>query len=79
MRKTRDPAPLPPPEASAESRPCPICGSPVTARSRAESREWPFCSPRCKLIDLGRWLSGEYRIPGRPADPERELPESDPT
>jgi endogenous inhibitor of DNA gyrase (YacG/DUF329 family) len=24
--------------------------------------EWPFCSPRCKLIDLGRWLDGSYRI-----------------
>jgi endogenous inhibitor of DNA gyrase (YacG/DUF329 family) len=29
--------------------------------------EWrPFCSERCKLADLGRWLSGEYRIPGAP-------------
>ncbi len=24
----------------------------------------PFCSERCKLIGLGRWLGGEYRIPG---------------
>jgi endogenous inhibitor of DNA gyrase (YacG/DUF329 family) len=24
---------------------------------------FPFCSPRCKLIDLGRWLGGKYRIP----------------
>ena len=23
---------------------------------------WPFCSRRCQLIDLGRWLGGEYRI-----------------
>lgn len=31
---------------------------PVDARFR------PFCSERCKMADLGRWLSGEYRIPG---------------
>jgi len=26
----------------------------------------PFCSERCKLLDLGRWLDGRYRIPGDP-------------
>jgi endogenous inhibitor of DNA gyrase (YacG/DUF329 family) len=25
---------------------------------------WPFCSDRCRLADLGRWLGEEYRIPG---------------
>jgi endogenous inhibitor of DNA gyrase (YacG/DUF329 family) len=31
----------------------------------------PFCSERCKLVDLGRWLSEEYRVPTaeRPPDP----------
>ena len=24
--------------------------------------DWPFCSPRCKTIDLGRWLGGAYRV-----------------
>jgi uncharacterized protein len=24
--------------------------------------EWPFCSKRCRLVDLGRWLGGSYRI-----------------
>lgn len=28
--------------------------------------EWPFCSPRCKLIDLGRWLGGAYRLESKP-------------
>jgi uncharacterized protein len=38
---------------------CASCGrGPVSARWR------PFCSERCKLVDLGRWLSGGYRIPG---------------
>ena len=38
-------------------RPCPECGKPST---RAD---YPFCSPRCKDIDLNRWLSGSYAIP----------------
>jgi uncharacterized protein len=36
---------------------CPICGKPADARHR------PFCSKRCALLDLGRWLKGDYRIP----------------
>ncbi len=35
---------------------CRICGKPVSAKDR------PFCSPRCRNIDLGRWLKGSYRI-----------------
>lgn len=38
-------------------RSCPICGSP------AEMKHRPFCSARCAMIDLGRWLKGDYRIP----------------
>ncbi len=41
---------------------CPICAKDV--RPRAENRAYPFCSPPCKLVDLGRWLDGAYRIPG---------------
>ena len=40
------------------ARRCPICGKPATVRDR------PFCSPRCAQIDLGRWLNGNYAIPG---------------
>ncbi|MGO8919725.1 MAG: DNA gyrase inhibitor YacG [Stellaceae bacterium] len=36
---------------------CPICGKPADARHR------PFCSKRCALLDLGRWLNGDYRLP----------------
>jgi hypothetical protein len=33
----------------------------------------PFCSERCKTIDLGTWVSDEYRIPGeKAADPDEE-------
>lgn len=38
---------------------CPICGR----ETRAETR--PFCSRRCADVDLGRWLTGAYRIPAR--------------
>jgi endogenous inhibitor of DNA gyrase (YacG/DUF329 family) len=41
---------------------CPICKKPVAERSANPA--FPFCSPRCKLIDLGKWLGQEYRVPG---------------
>ncbi len=31
---------------------------------RAQNRAFPLCSDRCRLLDLGKWLGGEYRIPG---------------
>ncbi|MGI8835610.1 MAG: DNA gyrase inhibitor YacG [Pyrinomonadaceae bacterium] len=46
---------------------CPTCNKRI---------EWddnpfrPFCSERCKLIDLGRWVSEEYRVPGKPVAPD---------
>jgi len=46
---------------------CPTCGKRVTWT--AESRWRPFCSERCKLIDLGEWLDEEKRIPGDAAVP----------
>ncbi len=41
---------------------CPTCKAVTTW---AENPWRPFCSERCKLIDLGRWAAEEYRIPGR--------------
>ena len=34
----------------------------------AEAKYAPFCSSRCRMADLGRWLSGEYRVPGPDVD-----------
>ena len=34
---------------------------------RATNRAFPFCSERCRLLDLGKWLDGEYRVPGERA------------
>ena len=41
---------------------CPICGSWMRGPRPKEWPEWPFCSRRCKTIDLGRWLGESYRI-----------------
>jgi uncharacterized protein len=41
--------------------PCPTCGK--TVAWTAESRWRPFCSERCRLIDLGDWLDENHRIP----------------
>ncbi len=43
---------------------CPICGRSMEGASAAEWPEFPFCSDRCRLIDLGRWLGESYRIAG---------------
>ncbi len=45
---------------------CPICKK--TAAPRSENRAFPFCSPRCKQVDLGQWLEESYRIAGDPRD-----------
>lgn len=45
---------------------CPICGKPVDPAHR------PFCSTRCRSVDLHRWLSESYAIPGRPEEEEDE-------
>lgn len=43
--------------------PCPTCKSPVALGAEF----FPFCSGRCRLIDLGRWADERYRIPDAPA------------
>lgn len=44
---------------------CPICDRKMDHQGPKEWPDWPFCSPRCKLIDLGRWLGEDYRVPSR--------------
>jgi endogenous inhibitor of DNA gyrase (YacG/DUF329 family) len=41
---------------------CPTCGKPVNRSAGQNYR--PFCSERCKLVDLGSWLDESNRIPG---------------
>ncbi|MCI0702946.1 MAG: DNA gyrase inhibitor YacG [Planctomycetia bacterium] len=47
---------------------CPICSA-AMAGSWQEYPDYPFCSARCRKIDLGRWLKQEYRVPA-PAPPD---------
>jgi len=49
----------------AAPRRCTVCGKPVPPRPG--NRAFPLCSDRCRLVDLGRWLGEEYRIPAGPA------------
>jgi len=51
---------------------CPICKKPVDQPREGEESFYPFCCERCKLICLGRWLSGKYRIPVRDSEPAGE-------
>jgi uncharacterized protein len=52
---------------------CPICHAKGTWTPENKSR--PFCSERCKLIDLGEWADEGHKIPGDPVeldDPDDE-------
>lgn len=50
---------------------CPICKREVADPKPGEPfGAYPFCSERCKLVDLGRWLGGKYQIPV--SDPDEE-------
>lgn len=46
---------------------CPTCGKAV--EWRPENAWRPFCSERCKKIDLGAWAAGDYRVPDAEPDP----------
>jgi endogenous inhibitor of DNA gyrase (YacG/DUF329 family) len=39
---------------------CPICGKPTVWEDNPDR---PFCSERCRVIDLGNWASEDYRVP----------------
>jgi endogenous inhibitor of DNA gyrase (YacG/DUF329 family) len=51
---------------------CPVCKKETAWR---ENPFRPFCSERCRLIDLGKWAAGEYRVPGqeKPADEDDNI------
>lgn len=50
-------------------RTCPICGKRFDP---ALSSAMPFCSPRCRRIDLGRWLDEQYGLPVDPSEENEE-------
>ncbi len=61
MKRSKKPA--------SDANKCPICKGAVPA----DEPHFPFCSPRCKQIDLGKWLKGDYLI-SRPIE-HRDLEE----
>jgi uncharacterized protein len=55
--------------SAARRVPCPRCGQPAVF---APSNRWrPFCSERCRTIDLGAWASESYRV-SKSADSENQ-------
>jgi uncharacterized protein len=48
---------------------CPICKKPVENCAT----DFPFCSERCRLLDLGNWASGAYVVPSPVTDAEEEI------
>ncbi len=56
---------------------CPTCHRKVAYASLDEVPERPFCSRRCRLVDLGRWLNEDYRVTEEIPDPD-QLPDGEP-
>ena len=54
---------------------CPTCRK---ARVRATDPDFPFCSERCRTIDLGKWASGGYVISSPVQDTEESLRNDEP-
>lgn len=50
---------------------CPTCRAPVLWHSDNLYR--PFCSERCRLIDLGQWADGQYALPAAPDTDDENL------
>jgi len=53
---------------------CPICKKPV----KNTDTDFPFCSDRCRIIDLGKWASGGYVVSSPVTDAEDLVQEGDP-
>jgi endogenous inhibitor of DNA gyrase (YacG/DUF329 family) len=49
---------------------CPTCGRLIEWSDQFPFR--PFCSERCRLIDLGAWLTEKHTIPGEESEPPQE-------
>jgi uncharacterized protein len=55
---------------------CPICATPTDSETGAD---FPFCSERCRVLDLGNWASGKYVISSPAFDEDfDEVPETEP-
>jgi len=57
---------------------CPICRKNFEEPGPNEKSTFPFCSERCRLIDLSRWLGGKYQIPVEEDDRDESTPDDAP-
>ncbi len=57
--------------------PCPQCQKPVDLSEKTSFR--PFCSERCRLLDLGSWANEEYQINGQSLSDSLSDPDAEPT
>ncbi|MCO4768718.1 MAG: DNA gyrase inhibitor YacG [Deltaproteobacteria bacterium] len=48
---------------------CPKCKTPVAVEASLRPTAFPFCSDRCRAVDLGKWFGEEFMIPA-PIDPD---------
>jgi len=48
---------------------CPRCGKKYVYRAIKDHRPFPFCSDRCRDVDLGNWLTEQYVVPGQANTP----------
>ena len=58
-----------PREERVTEKRCPVCGHPVDAGQES----YPFCTSRCRLVDLGQWFGERYRV-SRPLE-QKDLEE----
>ncbi|MBS7812962.1 DNA gyrase inhibitor YacG [Roseococcus pinisoli] len=53
---------------------CPICRKPAAKREAGQKSAFPFCSERCRQVDLGRWLTESYAVPAVDPEDQQEEP-----
>ena len=56
---------------------CPTCGKAFEVKALDELPSFPFCTERCRLLDLGRWIDGAYAIPGQAQPGPEAVPEAE--
>ena len=61
----------------AEPLPCPVCKRPVPITETERPATFPFCSARCRTIDLAAWATGAYVVAGQPVGQDQPFNRSD--
>ncbi len=56
---------------------CPICGKTFEIEKLDALPSFPFCTDRCRMVDLGRWIDGAYAIPGPTQQEPTAIPDAE--